>query len=409
MKPKPIRTYTSRQLHGYRPIMESNGDIDLVEYERKKKCNFDYDWKRHLDGISPVTKPHQTMVDMLKYRRIMQRIRKHGFEATPQEVQRQMVLSTNAARNTGGPPVAAVRMLLRGILQGHIHTTVVQYDDLLKHIEAVWTELRYTELYSKKWSKADCSNAKRGQWVPGAMQLDTHSVDVITLLVPRLGGDPEAVRQLLFEVSAFSHANEPLIALVVRSLAALPSLNRAILNKEPFRTLYLDGRIPDNARLLFAFPSISEEILATYSTQPVTPGGWPAYDRAPLRHLFKLAGVPPQHCDECAKVLITPVDYTKLSRRNPSWKSCRDAFVHALFQPGMNSREIDAADIYQQFQSLDITRRKIRELKNNHRFSRHPLRNTHANSQQIQQMAKLLRYDPAPYISLLIEPGGVAQ
>ncbi len=411
MKLRSILKYTVSSLTGYRRIMESEGKLDLVNVEREKRINFDYDWKRRLDlnpedpdgRVSPYTKPHKSMAEMLRHRRVMQRIRKQGFVATPEEVLRQVTLAAKSSRNRCGEPVTAVRMLLRGVTQGHISSTITKYDALTDILNRVWVELGLSDQYSKLWTKDDCTNAKRGKWEPGILPPEVHSLKAVEQIAKLLGGDTDAVRYQLFDAAAFTEATDPLVALVVKAL-----INRAILNREPYRMLYLDGRLPDRGMLLNAFPGLTSEMIEIYGTQPIFPGQWPANDRAKVRYLFKIAGVPRQHCDDCAKVLITRSHFSELSRRNPSWQKCRDAVVHALFQPGMNCRKIESAEIYDRFQKFGITRYKIRALSRNP-FSSGTLRNTQENRQQIRQMAKLLKYDPLPFITLLVEPGtGVA-
>ena len=407
MSLKPIAKYRVSSLTGYRRIMESEGKLDLVGVVREKRINFDYDWKRRLDPnpgdagglVLPCTNPHKSMAEMLRYRRVMQQIRKQGFVATPEEVLRRVALATKSSRNRGGEPVAAVRMLLRGVTQGHVSSTITRYDELASILNQAWADLGLNDQFPKQWTKVDCTNARRGKWEPGVLQPEVNSLKAVDLIVMRLGGDIKATQYLLFDVAAYADVTDPLVALVVRAVFC-----RAILNREPYRALYLDGRLPDRDKLLAAFPGMTEEMIEGYRAQPVIPGERPAYDRAKLRHLFKLAGVPRQHCDACAKVLVSESHFSELNRRNPSWQKCRDAVVHALFQSGMNSKGIGPGALYEQLQKFGITRFKIKALSQKP-FLANTLRNTQENRQQIIQMAKLLKYDPLPLTKLLMEPG----
>ena len=115
---------------GFREILKSKGEVDLVGITQEKRINLDYGFKNKLvadtDGkISPFTVPHRNIQEMLRYRSARDTIRKSGIEARPELVLWMVAIKEARLRLRGGDAVAVTRMFLRGMLQDRFKSSVV--------------------------------------------------------------------------------------------------------------------------------------------------------------------------------------------------------------------------------------------------------------------------------------------
>lgn len=119
-----IEYYPFLNLTSFKDILESEGDLDLINWVQLKKSNSDWDFKREPVLESPddqafFGKPYKNIAAFLRDRRQAESIRKSGQNATPALVKKRQNNRGSGIRARSGDMATLIRQFLRGYVQGH--------------------------------------------------------------------------------------------------------------------------------------------------------------------------------------------------------------------------------------------------------------------------------------------------
>ncbi len=402
-----VREYNFYTLNSFTEIQNGLA-LDLTQKVTTRKFNSDFDCKRkfkkviYKDGstqISPVTIPFETHAQMKKTRAVSQAIRKAGYMATPERILEQIDLQVKATRARGGTPVTLARLMLRGVLQGHIpmNQAIADYAALAQSLNDAWIELGLDNTAPKVWSISDLKNAKRGLWEPGFIHETLPLVDLLERLCVIFGADLETVKALVFVSDSSLDESVGLIEDVAKAVVLAPRQGIA-----PFSTLYIEGSLPTRQRVLDAFhPHLTESRLSQLIKTSFVPEQRASSDRPRIRRLLARLGINGVLAATCARVLAPVKERKVRDRKMPKNSKCTEMFVQALFQPDIVSFHIDKARLLHHFAEYDLTREIYGSLRQR-KFTARVLSNSSTNRRQIRQMAKRLGIDPHPFFNALL-------
>ncbi len=119
-----IEYYPFLNLTSFRNILESDGDLDLINWVQLKRSNSDWDFKREPildepDAQAFFGKPYKNISAFLRDRRQAESIRKSGLNATPALVKLRQKNRASGIRARSGDMATLIRQFLRGYVQGH--------------------------------------------------------------------------------------------------------------------------------------------------------------------------------------------------------------------------------------------------------------------------------------------------
>ncbi len=421
-----IDTYDFYSLTPFKEILKSEGTKDLTQTKKKRKFNADYDWKRKIrrvEGrITPYTDPHENVAEMLLYRETMQAIRKRGLPATLERVYHRVDVRERTSRFRGGEPVSLSRMFLRGVLQGHLSAeeTWGPYDACAERLNELFRKLN---VQGKVWSANDFKNAGaklsknaqkltgevyRSRWEPGVMMPNLLLRAVLSGLCEIFRVEPSEAQRLLFADSSGAEpedrSGDKLILDVVRAIQHAPRMGI-----EPFRQLYLDGRLPNREGLLTVFPP---PILTLAEVRQCEAGGFSPGQHRPAKflrakQLFYRLGISGDEGVRCARVLApTSPEGAKKPPENPAHDRCLRQFVIALMDPDLRGGESPAVGaIFEGLKRYGLTKSMFARARTQ-KIAPRSLRNRPENRAQIHQMARALKLDPGPFLVALLEEVG---
>ena len=119
-----IEYYPFLNLTSFKSILESEGDLDLINWVQDKKSNSDWDFKREPELERPdaqafFCKPYKDISAFLRDRRQAESIRKSGLNATPALVEQRQKNRGSGIRARSGNTATLIRQFLRGYIQGY--------------------------------------------------------------------------------------------------------------------------------------------------------------------------------------------------------------------------------------------------------------------------------------------------
>lgn len=401
-----IRKYELERLTGFREILESRGEIDLVNVSHDRRINLDYDWKRKLvtddrGVVLPSTMPHQNILEMLRYRSAMESIRKSGIEARPELVQRKVVALEARLRARGGEAVAVTQMFLRGMLQGKFTTTcTLSYEQRAAVLKDIWqAQAGLQQKYPKQWQKSDLQNAStKGKWVPGAYMPTPELTTLVDTLCAAFGADPDVVNHLIFDPISYHDYSDKLVEQV-----ALAVLFAASKGCDIFVRLKALQYLPGLQLMQERFPAITPAMMQRLTHDRFVPGALPSSDCQRLTEMFYLLGVPWRFCQQCARVISPSAAVCTERKWNPSEKKCVESFVQAIFQPNLPIRRPKIEVIIDRLFPFNVTRSRLYALRGT-KFHRYTINDTRTNRFLIKRMARSIGCSADPFLALLLAP-----
>lgn len=407
-----IVVYNQDNLPSASKIIKSKGLMDLTTLKVPRKLNCDFDFKRlplaHPTALyeggpvltPPYTVPFVDLAMMKRYRYQADGIRKNGRVARLDEVAHRAQLRGKMTRSVGGEVGHAVRLLLRGALQGHIASTapLPAYPDLQRLVNEYWTKLP-SSLCGRRasWSHSDIKNARRGAWETHTVRRAPHLETLVAELSTIIGVDPGQAAALLFADMTVTF-NKALVEEVVT----------AVLNGrrvEPFRRLFLEGALSGREELLRAFrPVLTPEMVTACESRSFIPGKRPAWDRLPLTRLFRQLRLSAADADECAAKLIAPADQSQTGARHAVGANILEAVVGCVLQPDFPARP-SPVHIRSALRRYGLTPEQFERIRRDDRFYPHRITDSSRNRNAVRVLARRLKCDPGEILATVIDPG----
>jgi hypothetical protein len=144
-----IQPFHTKTLANVQAILDKKNPYDdLVNIHKDQRVNLDFDWKRKLvpdpsagpekegadDLFSPITHPFESLAEMLRYRKEVEKIRKqfkqkkngewvvhNGYKATPEKVLNRVNTPVRTTRARGTTVEQTVRVFIRAFTQGKFY------------------------------------------------------------------------------------------------------------------------------------------------------------------------------------------------------------------------------------------------------------------------------------------------
>lgn len=394
-----IELYPFENLTSYKSIIESEGELDLVNRVSMKKVNCDWDFKRQFErdtagDLLPTTRPYPDIPAMLRARRQADVIRKGGENATPELVAKRLKLKGRGLRARSGRAALLTGVFLRGLVQGHFGVTPARTETEIAHIvDRIWLELGVTP--AKQWSRSDVSYARRAEWQLNALIHSPTHDRLLGKLCEVFVVDRDQVKQLLFATDVAERDTRPLVVAVVTSILYGPRLGI-----EPFAALHSAGALPGRNALLERFRyELGDTGIGAANSFPVS---IPSTDRVRLRRLLVLAGLSGDEARRCAETLAPLQAGEHKERRNPLVKVCLERFVTALHQPDINAGSFRSGEVMQQLKPFGLSKRSFYTARGKTLVAR-SLKSTNENRRQIEAMAAALKLDATRFLDALLE------
>lgn len=418
----PIFTYPFYTLAGFNELVKNEGDeLDLTQKVSDRQLNADFDWKRKLeigpDGkVLPFSRPYLNITEMLAHRSQMQEERRWGRNALPETVLHRVKVRGRRSSSRHGEAAAVTRTFIRLMVSKHLPGARLGAR-VPKRLNQVWTELKLTkQVMAPKTKMVDGVAVTAPRPAPSAWTLDNvkyakrakleFNVIRPTLPLLKLAAalarefkvDADRVKALIFAAPFDEEINPQLAELVAR--AVLHGPRRGL---EPFRSLYLENRLPTKAGLVQAFhPYLTDATVEACAREDFHAGEGASWERPRLTRLFRRLGLKTVDAEACAKVLVLPARTKDKLPANPAHKRCLESFVHALHQPDIVPRPIKAVEVLDKLQPFGLKRHRYFSLRHS-KFAPRCLTDTASNRRQINRMAKALRLDPEPLLEALLD------
>lgn len=397
-----INTYNFYTLTSFRSMIDSDGKQDMVGKKSKRKFNADFDWKRKLPSDSPVTIPYSSINEMVSFRNQMEGERRRGQVARTDKVHNRVAVKGRTTRFRGGVLSTLTRLLLRGILQGHIQTDdpLPSYPATVEILNSVWHAGGANDIEGKVWTVDDLKNAKmksRSPFESGILPRTIPSIRLLTNLCDRFMVDYDQAATLLFASREYEEQRLSLINQVIRSILLAPRQHI-----EPFRQFYLDGKLPTRSDLKTIFsPQVTDDTLRRCSEGVFELATAPTFDRPRLKALYEQIGLSPTNAEACARVLAPMVKRERAPKMLRPRKSCLNAFVQALAQPDIYTHSLQGKDVINKLASFGLTEGRYYAARQR-KFTAKGLTDTPENQRMIRSMAKRLKLTPEPFLQELI-------
>lgn len=415
-----ILEYPFYGLTGFNEIMKSEDDgHDLVQKVGSRKFNGDFDWKRKLvlnrDGaVSPFSKPYLNITEMLNHRSQMQEERRWNRNAAPEKVLHRVQVRGRKSNNQGGDAAAVTRSFMRGVLQGQIPGQRM-WRRVPDRLNAIWKELNLSmQLMAprkktdedkpvtqrrpkEKWTSSEVEYARRKPFEPHVIMPTLELLNLVDALAAEFRVDADKARELIFAKPFDEEISEGLARMVASAVLHGPGMRL-----EPFRSLYLAGKLPGKADLVRVFtPYLNEARVNACEVAPFRPGQGVSWDRPRLVRLFRRLGLTTADAEACARVIV-PSSRKEKVPPNPAQAKCLEVFVHALHQPDIVRRDIKSVEVLDRLRLYGLKRSDYYSLKHS-KFAPRCLTDTAANRSQITKMAKALKLDPKPFLDALLD------
>lgn len=397
-----IETYNFYTLTSFRSMIDSDGKQDMVGRKSKRKFNADFDWKRKLPSDSPITTPYRSTNEMVSFRSQMEGERRRGQVARTDKVHNRVAVKGRTTRFRGGMLTTLTRLFLRGVLQGHIETgrQLPTYPAMAESLNTLWRTGSVNDVERKAWTVDDLKNAKmqsRSPFEAGILPRTIPSIRLLAGLCEKFAVDYDHAAGLLFASREYEEQRLSLITQVVRSVLLAPSQHI-----EPFRTFYLEGRLPTRADLKKIFsPQVTDDTLRRCSEGVFERATLPAFERPRLKSLYEQIGISPTHAEACARILAPSVNREKSPRVPRPRKNCLTAFVQALAQPDIYGHSLRGKDVINKLAGFGLTEGRYYAARQR-KFTAKGLADTPENQRMIRAMAKRLNLTPEPFLRELI-------
>ena len=248
------------------------------------------------------------------------------------------------------------------------------------------------------WTKDDCKNAARSEWIPGCILPNIILKKLVRDLAEEFTADPDEVEIKIFSITEYEKINVVLIEYVITAIIKAP-----VMGIYPFCELQIKSVLPTRQRILDAFRGqMSEEQVQACFDQCFTPGKLELFHMKTLKKIFYRLGVPSSDCEACARVLAPPLPIVRGVHKNKGWQRCSDNVVLALMQHDIRTMLLSKDDMVKSLKKYGITENRYLQLKKA-KFNPNCLSKTLENKQQIKRMAKAVGHDPAPLLDILIK------
>lgn len=395
-----IPSYIFFTLTSFRSMIDSDGIEDMTRKQAERKLNTDYDWKRKLPLDSPITCPYRTVREMKVYRNQMEGVRRSGRVARTDMVHQRVAIKGRKTRFRGGDLTTLTRLFLRGVLQGHIPLSEERpsYAKIAEGLNRIWEESGFNARERRNWNPSDLKNAITDPWESGILLRTAPTMALLERLCDFLGADYGTASRLLFISAEHEEHRLSLIVEVARSVILAPRQRI-----EPFRSLFLAGKLPDRKGLLNLFtPHLTEETLKLCGQGTFTRAARPSFDLPRLVTLYRQIGLTAKEAEVCAKVIAPPEIKEKAPRLRRHRKRCLDLFVQALAQPDIHGVQTYPKDVIGKLSNFGLTASRYYSARKG-KFTAKSLTDTAENRQQVRSMSKRLKLDPAPFLEALID------
>lgn len=417
----PIFTYPFYTLAGFNEIVKNEEDeLDLTQKIGDRQFNGDFDWKRKLeigpDGkVSPFSKPYLTITEMLAHRSQMQEERRWGRNALPETVLHRFKVRGRKSSSRHGEAAAVTRTFIGLMVSKHLPGARLGAR-VPKRLNKVWAELKQTKHAmtpkkklvddevaaprppKPKWTPDNVKYAKRTKPELNVIRPTLRLIELAEALAREFKVDADKVKALIFATPFDEEINPQLAELVAR--AVLHGPRRGL---EPFRTLYLENKLPTRAELVQAFhPHLTEAMVEACAREDFHAGEGASWERPRLTRLFRQLGLAAVEAEACAKVLVLPGRTKDKLPANPAHKRCLESFVHALHQADIVPRPLKAVEVLDRLQPFGLKRHRYFSLRHS-KFAPRCLTDTAGNRREINRMAKALRLDPEPLLEALLD------
>ncbi|TLM69231.1 MAG: hypothetical protein FDZ69_00220 [Deltaproteobacteria bacterium] len=406
-----IVTYYQDNLPSAGKIVKSKGTMDLIRIIVPRRFNCDFDFKRLPLAVPtalyeggpllppPYTVPFKDLTEMKKHRYQVENIRRSGRVARLAEVVHRVKLRGKTTRSVGGEVGHAVRLLLRGALQGKLQLTgeLPPYPELAQRLSDYWCQLPPAWCGSRtSWTVNDVKNATRGAWEPHTVRRASHLVNLVAEVSLIIGIDHEHAATQLFAVED-STLNPALVA----------EVTTAVLNGrqvQPFRRLYLSDDLRGRDDLLRAFhPALTPEMLDVCASKLFIPGGRSPHERPQLLQLFRQLGLCSTDAAACATRLIKPADRSQPKSRYVVSNGALEAVVGCVLQPDFPDRP-SASWIKRALRRFGLTDGQFSRIQRDDRFYPHRLTDSSRSRAEVRALAKRLKCDAGVIMATVIDP-----